>query len=273
MALDKLVDSAQLDNNLTSIANAIRTKGGTSAQMAFPQGFVDAVEAIETGGGEKLEDLVYSVAAFSLQGCTLKKKDTVLDFGNVNVSNFSVNKATSAYDNASLEIKCKNLTFATGAISDQSGSSKLRTIIFSCENNPQTVSEFARATKISRILGKPLLTYGFSTGNYRYFNSSSITEFYLVPNKITTGASGINTGVLVDASIVSVANALKGGLATAQTLTISNATTKAKCNTIMGTVSQVTDGDETYDFFTQDQENGTVTLADFITTVKGWTIA
>lgn len=51
MALDKLVDSSQLDSNLTSVANAIRAKGGTSAQLAFPQGFVDAVEAIETGGG------------------------------------------------------------------------------------------------------------------------------------------------------------------------------------------------------------------------------
>ena len=37
-------------SDLTSVANAIRAKGGTSAQLAFPQGFVDAVEAIETGG-------------------------------------------------------------------------------------------------------------------------------------------------------------------------------------------------------------------------------
>ena len=51
MAVDKLVDSTQLDADLTSVANAIRTKGGTSAQMAFPAGFVDAIDAIETGGG------------------------------------------------------------------------------------------------------------------------------------------------------------------------------------------------------------------------------
>lgn len=51
MAVDKLVDSTQLDADLTSVANAIRTKGGTSAQMAFPAGFVSAVEAIPTGGG------------------------------------------------------------------------------------------------------------------------------------------------------------------------------------------------------------------------------
>lgn len=50
MALDKLVDSSQLDADLTSVANAIRTKGGTSGQLAFPAGFVSAVQAIETGG-------------------------------------------------------------------------------------------------------------------------------------------------------------------------------------------------------------------------------
>jgi hypothetical protein len=49
MAVDKLVDSNQLDANLTSVANAIRAKGGTSAQMAFPTGFVSAVQAIPTG--------------------------------------------------------------------------------------------------------------------------------------------------------------------------------------------------------------------------------
>ena len=52
MALDKLVDSAQLDTDLTAVADAIRTKGGTNAPLAFPQGFVDAVGAIESGGGD-----------------------------------------------------------------------------------------------------------------------------------------------------------------------------------------------------------------------------
>lgn len=51
MAVDKLVDSAQLDSDLTSVANAIRAKGGTSVQLAFPTGFVSAISAIPTGGG------------------------------------------------------------------------------------------------------------------------------------------------------------------------------------------------------------------------------
>ena len=51
MAVDKLVDSSQLDADLTSVANAIRTKGGTSASLAFPADFVSAIGAIPTGGG------------------------------------------------------------------------------------------------------------------------------------------------------------------------------------------------------------------------------
>ena len=51
MALDKAIDSAQLDANLTAIADAIRTKGGTSEALVFPDGFVSAVQAIQAGGG------------------------------------------------------------------------------------------------------------------------------------------------------------------------------------------------------------------------------
>lgn len=35
---------------MTSIADAIRAKGGTSDTLAFPSGFVEAIEAIQTGG-------------------------------------------------------------------------------------------------------------------------------------------------------------------------------------------------------------------------------
>lgn len=45
------------DTDLTAVADAIRTKGGTSASLAFPNGFVDAIDAIETGGGG--DDAVY----------------------------------------------------------------------------------------------------------------------------------------------------------------------------------------------------------------------
>lgn len=51
MAADKLVDSTQLDSDLTSVANAIRAKSGGSSQLAFPSGFVSEIQAIPSGGG------------------------------------------------------------------------------------------------------------------------------------------------------------------------------------------------------------------------------
>ena len=49
MSVDKLVDSGQLDSDLKSVADAIRTKGGTSADLSFPDGFVSAIENLQTG--------------------------------------------------------------------------------------------------------------------------------------------------------------------------------------------------------------------------------
>ncbi len=43
MALDKAIDSAQLDSGLRSVADAVRARGGTSAALAFPAGFVSAI--------------------------------------------------------------------------------------------------------------------------------------------------------------------------------------------------------------------------------------
>ena len=51
MSVDKLVDSTQLDSDLTSVANAIRAKSGGSSQLAFPAGFVSEIQAIPSGGG------------------------------------------------------------------------------------------------------------------------------------------------------------------------------------------------------------------------------
>lgn len=62
MALDKVVDSAALDAQLTSIADVIRSKGGTTNQLTLA-GMVDAINAIQTGGGDGLK---YDIGEFVL---------------------------------------------------------------------------------------------------------------------------------------------------------------------------------------------------------------
>ena len=51
MAVDKLVDSAQLESDLTDIADAIRAKTGKSTSMEFPGEFVSEIGSISGGGG------------------------------------------------------------------------------------------------------------------------------------------------------------------------------------------------------------------------------
>lgn len=56
MANYKVVDADQLDADLGTVADAIRSKGGTSEELAFPNGFVNAVQNIQTGGGLDTSD-------------------------------------------------------------------------------------------------------------------------------------------------------------------------------------------------------------------------
>jgi len=44
------------DSDLTAVASAIRTKGGTVASLTFPSGFVSAIDAIPIGGGAVMEN-------------------------------------------------------------------------------------------------------------------------------------------------------------------------------------------------------------------------
>lgn len=49
-----MADYLVTDNELTSVADAIRAKGGTTEKLAFPTEFISAVESIPSGGGEAL---------------------------------------------------------------------------------------------------------------------------------------------------------------------------------------------------------------------------
>lgn len=49
-----MADYKVTDTEMISVANAIRTKGGTSAQLEWPSEFISAIQAIPSGGGSIL---------------------------------------------------------------------------------------------------------------------------------------------------------------------------------------------------------------------------
>lgn len=77
MAEYAVVNKTQLDADMTSVADTIRTKGGTTEQLAWPDGYKAAVEAIQTEGGAPVVEAVekdvnfYDYDGFRLYSYTL----------------------------------------------------------------------------------------------------------------------------------------------------------------------------------------------------------
>ena len=72
MANYKAVDADQLDQDMTSVANAIRTMGGSTETFAWPTGFITAIQEIETG---KDVSSVTATAADVISGKVFVDKD------------------------------------------------------------------------------------------------------------------------------------------------------------------------------------------------------
>ena len=112
MAIDKAVDSAQLDAGLTTIANAIREKAGVSDNFTFPAGFAEAIAAIATGTDISPIESFETALITPAENMTNVKLKTwgVLRYKNTkafyiiphNLNNLS-------FDNTSVRVACSNM--------------------------------------------------------------------------------------------------------------------------------------------------------------------
>ena len=120
------------------------------------------------------------------------------------------------------------------------------------------VIDFSNATRVSMM--------------FRYCGNLKNAEFAPNTLKVAPGSNNtVDCAAFSDATLISLANALVQGGDSGLILPL-HTTQKNKCDEIKGIVSTVTDSDTAYDFFTADPA-GTVTLTEFITNTKGWTLA
>ena len=137
----------------------------------------------------------------------------------------------------------------------------LKKVIFTNGFIPKNPSYLCESSNVETVIGEIDCT---NVNNSRMFRgATNIKDITLKPNtwKTTEGII-FSSNVLTDASLVTIANALSTASA-GQTLTHAS-TAKARCSTLMGNNDNGT--------FVAD-ENGVMTLADFITNIKGWTLA
>lgn len=261
--------------NYADIAEAIRNKGVNGSFK--PNQMAQAIEDIESGGGvdssyywdtaprfqDNLSDenpvfncpyCISFESMFAAGSGKIPPQKTITISSNANVT--SMSSAFNAYNGTNTPLTAIVLNMD----------------LSHCTSFDRMIGSHPNLTTIG---GTPIDFSGVSesrtTSNNRFCqastNNTTPISVEFVPHTLK-GSIYFGNALFSDESMVSIANCLT---ATTKTIALSD-TMKTKCQTIMGTVSQVTDDDITYDFFTAGT-SGTVTLENFITQTKGWTIA
>lgn len=155
------------------------------------------------------------------------------------------------------------------AFANTAGTSTITFVMGANEYFNAGVKCFA-SSRITGIYGAKLLVSSFGNNAQNAFSgATNLIDAEFLPNVRANTVYFAYSDKLSDKTLISLANALIAMQST-QTITL-HATPKARLATIMGRVESVTSGEETYDRFVQD-DAGSVSLQDFITTTKGWTL-
>lgn len=233
----------------TNIANAYQTilaKGGTLPQIQNSQNLANAVSSISGGApaGEHLEDYFSA----GITGGDLRENGST-----VTSINLPLPWVTAFANQAMSRGYLPNIVSCT---LDLPNCTNLRQFAYYADKlETLTVTSLGVVTDI----------YGGLSGAARLTNVTLPYNCIAMPS--TTGAFNLtDCRLLTDASVISICNSLREGVTGSIQF---YATQKNKLPLIMGTVSS--DITETYHIFTADN-NGTVSLQEFVANYKGWTI-
>ena len=261
---------SRLQTAKANLKTSIEGKGVTVPSSTTLDGYPALVDDIPTGGGG-FNALSYVKQANGLLSDVLGPENVVLDFdGNTILSSLS---SLGFRGSGVKNITIKNLVRDT-TILDMSSffylHSALETITF--ENSsftPHTLESFCRnATKIKTIVGEIDCTRCTGVNSLNYWfdgNGLIIEDFRIKPNTIGHSPGGSMCGKstsITNATYISIANGLDPNV-TGQTIKFTSSQLSV-VQTIMGTNDNGT--------FVADS-SGSLSLDNFITNVKGWTIA
>lgn len=195
MAIDKAVDSTQLNSDLTSVANAIRTKGGTSASLAFPAGFVSAIDAIPTGGGGfdffdlsqpsgALSSTVTSIPQYCINGRT--------GITSISLPNLIEIPTRGFYGCASVQhVDCGVATVASYAQHLFYGCSSLQGFVLKCPSNKARTIAMEVFRGCSSLQYLDLMISGTSQTN-GFYGCSNLTILVLRRSDAVAALANIN---------------------------------------------------------------------------------
>lgn len=189
MSVDKLVDSTQLDSDLTSVANAIRSKTGGSVSLTFPAEFVSAINGITTGGN--LETGSQTITATESSQSIQMLPTTGYDgFDEVDIT---VNAIPSNYVGSGVTQRTSSDLSASGAtVTAPAGyyASSASTAVASGTAGTPTASKGAVNSHAIAVTPSVTNTTGYITGGTKTGTAVSVSASELVSGTYSVTGSG-----------------------------------------------------------------------------------
>ena len=182
------------DISLGSVADAIRTKGGTSAPLTYPQGFIDAIDAISGGGDEPIpedgktriwihiaEDTPDNRLTFYLRFTASVANNTTVDWGDgvsetlgsTTATNYSHKYAEGGDYVIAMTVNSGTITFK-----GTSGSNGYSIYGARATNN------YHNRSRIQKVIIGDNIT---SIGDYAFYNCYSLTSITIPDGVISIG--------------------------------------------------------------------------------------
>lgn len=264
MAIDKSVDSTKLDACLNAEADAIRAKTGDSADIAFDyandKGFADAIAAIPSGSSI-LE--ITTPQIINLAKAVFPENFTEL---NLNVTAIFANSLANMLGYS--QFAKINLNMAGTYNGSVSGvfreSANLEEVhITNAQFTYGADYIFYNCSKLRTVTGLNCTSSGNAAWSNAFTSCSALENIEFIQNSIYNSIRLSYSPLLTIASLVSIANGLHTYSSGTWTLQLASQS-KTKLSTILGTVN---------DGVFAESAGGTVTLQNFVTNTKGWTIA
>lgn len=189
MSVDKLVDSTQLDSDLTSVANAIRSKAGISVTLSFPADFVTEIGNITTGGN--LETGSQTITATeSSQSITMTPSTGYDGFDEVDIT---VNAIPSNYVGSGVTQRTSSDLNASGAtVTAPAGyyASSASTAVASGTEGTPTASKGAVNSHSIAVTPSVTNTAGYISGGTKTGTAVSVSASELVSGTYSVTGSG-----------------------------------------------------------------------------------
>lgn len=258
-----------LNQDIESAEAKIIEKGGSVTNNGSSN-LADNIDTIPTGSGESA--LYYSKSPIQVAYDVILPETLVFDAGNLRSGTSYYLSVRGFFTGVNAE-KCENLKHIV--LKGQIGTvesfinNNLRELIDIDLTETDTSKFYSyynafQNGNLKSIFGE-LNFSGVGDSVVGIFNGcSNLEDVIFAENNLNRAISLSSSSKLTTDSLVSIANGLVAGN---YTLTL-HAISKANCNTIMGYV----DNTKGYDVFVAD-ESGTVTLSEFITITKGWSLA